>query len=128
MRRIKASELVGIKLDMLKAQKGRCPLCGYRMRRLDDACLDHDHSTGALRSVVCRNCNAMEGKIFNCIKRARRDNTPMEWLENLRNYWILHAENQHGLLHHTHKTEEEKRIRRNKRATARRKAKKEGLL
>lgn len=85
--------------------------------------LDHDHQTGFLRDVLCRNCNGMEGKVFNLARRAKGTLTELEWLENFLAYHRRHAEPQHGgILHHTHKTAEEKRLARNAKARTRRAA------
>jgi len=85
--------------------------------------LDHDHSTGYLRDVLCRNCNGIEGKVFNLARRAKADLSVEEWVENLLAYWKRHAEPQHGgVFHHTHKTAEERRLARNAKARARRAA------
>lgn len=85
--------------------------------------LDHDHSTGFIRDVLCLNCNGIEGKVFNLARRAKNNLTEQEWLENLIAYHKRHAVPQHGgILHHTHKSEEEKRLARNKKARLKRAA------
>ena len=48
----------GISLDeqhaMLQAQGGVCAICKQPMARL---CVDHDHSNGAVRGLLCVPCN-----------------------------------------------------------------------
>ncbi len=44
-------------LEMLRA--GPCAICG----REDDLCIDHDHDTGIIRGILCRNCNRALGLI-----------------------------------------------------------------
>lgn len=39
-------------------QGGRCAVCGATNPR----CLDHDHTTGLIRGLLCRRCNLVEGK------------------------------------------------------------------
>ena len=54
---------------ILKAQQGRCPICSRSLRsrigigtRQRDAChVDHDHKTGAVRGILCSQCNCMLG-------------------------------------------------------------------
>lgn len=45
--------------EMLIAQDGLCYICsqpfGYKVHR--DACVDHDHDTGEVRKLLCRDCN-----------------------------------------------------------------------
>lgn len=124
MRRIKKSEMAEVKKKLLRKQRGKCPLCKCELDDPADRCLDHDHKTGYIRALLCRNCNAMEGKVFNCSNRAKRDGTPLEWGTRVLDYWRTHAECQTGLLHPDHKTPDEKRISRNKKAAKARKRKK----
>lgn len=86
----------------------------------DNICLDHDHGTGHIRAVLCRNCNGIEGKIYNLANRAKRDATPLWWLEKLCEYWKHYIENPTGVYHPVHKTADEKRLLKNKRARLKR--------
>lgn len=92
------------------------------------ACLDHNHKTGLIRGVLCRNCNGIEGRIYNLANRAKRTLTTKDFLGRIILYWLKHETDQTGLYHPLHKTVDEKRERTNKKARARRaatKAKKE---
>lgn len=89
-----------------------------------DVCLDHCHVTGNIRAVLCRNCNGVEGKVFNLARRAKRDGTPQWWLKRLLEYWLHHIDNPTGVYHPTHKTADEKRLIRNKKAREKRQKKK----
>lgn len=126
-RRIKTTEVVLVKKAIYDQQKGICPLCKTYMATLSDACLDHNHDTGLIRGVLCRNCNGIEGKIKNLVNRARRGMEFANFLGNVILYWLKHATDQTGLYHPTHKNDEEKRLLRNKRARVAR-AKKKALL
>ena len=123
--RITAAQAPQVRTALLQRQDHRCPLCesSLRANSKKKPALDHDHETGFLRDVLCLNCNGMEGKVFNLARRAKADLTPQEWLANLLAYYQRHSTPQHGgILHHTHRTAEEKRLLRNKRARARRAA------
>ncbi len=103
-----------------------CPLCetSFSIMEPNNICLDHDHETGLVRGVLCRNCNSMEGKISNCIRRARRALSSAKWFYNLVRYWtITHASNpaREQIMHPTHKTKDQKRELRNARARRKRK-------
>ena len=118
MKRLKASQVPLVRNKLLEKQKHKCPLCGGVMKgaKGKKPALDHDHVTGYIRDVLCLNCNGMEGKVFNRARRAHKDNE-IQWLENLVAYLKRHSTPQHGgYFHHTHKTAEEKRLARNKKA------------
>lgn len=123
-RRIKTSEVSIIKHRLYDKQKGICPLCETKMPSLVNACLDHDHDTGLIRSVLCRNCNGIEGKIKNLVRRARRGMEYEQYLGRIILYWMHHKTDRTGLYHPTHKTADEKREARNRKARERRQAKK----
>jgi hypothetical protein len=116
-----------VKLKILTEQNFRCRLCRLNVKdKPEDQCLDHDHVTGIVRSVLCRNCNGIEGKVFNLARRAKRDGTPQWWLTRLLEYWEHHKNNPSMLFHPVHRTGDEKRLLKNKRARLKRKrAKKE---
>ena len=72
-----------------------CPICS---RIITDPNLDHDHKTEAIRDVLCRNCNRVEGKILHWIRTVPGDN--VELLRAIAKYWVRHGvRNRHGLLH-----------------------------
>lgn len=125
MKRIKTSELEGIREEKAKYQQGKCALCDIDLKTVR-ACLDHDHKTGFIRDVLCLNCNGIEGKIFNLCRRAKRDMTEAGYLMRIMEYWGTHSVRAdvfggNGLLiHPSHKTPEEKRLARNKKARDRR--------
>lgn len=120
--KLKASDVPRARILLAQKQGGRCAICGTALSTLadKDACLDHDHKTGLVRGVLCRNCNGIEGKIFNLANRAKRDGTVPEWLTKLLAYYQYHATNPTRAIHPTHKTDEEKRVRRNALARKRR--------
>lgn len=122
-KRIKASELPKIRKKLLDAQGWLCPLCerDLSMVKPRQRCVDHDHAltgpaAGAVRGVLCSNCNGNEGRIKRRILCAQGHLTSIEWLENLLAYWKKHATNQTGMIHHTFKTAEERRLLKNKKA------------
>lgn len=111
--------------DKLAAKQGQiCPLC-LRSLKQKDPVLDHCHTTGTVRAVLCRNCNGMEGKVKTAATRANTGAGMIEWLENLAAYWRYYHENPRPFLYPSHKTEDEKRLQRNMKARKRRAAAKE---
>ena len=103
---------------MLEAQAARCSLCGTPCTA-QQAVLDHDHATGAVRGVLHRGCNSLLGKLENNAARygVRDIGT---FTNGVAAYLRAHMTNTTGLIHPTHKTDEEKRLLRNKRARIKR--------
>lgn len=47
---------------LLKSQNGVCAICKRNVpHKGDSMCVDHDHSTGAVRGILCSNCNRAIG-------------------------------------------------------------------
>lgn len=46
---------------MLKLQDYRCAICGKKFTKKNPACIDHDHSTNKVRSLLCKKCNVAIG-------------------------------------------------------------------
>lgn len=118
--RIKTKDIPALRDKIAEEQGGMCGLCKVDLKTVVP-CLDHDHTSGFIRGVLCQNCNGIEGKIFNLCRRAKRDGTPFKFLMNIMNYWEAYASVPRKEMHPTHKTQEEKKARRNKLARLRRK-------
>lgn len=126
--RIRPKDIPAVKARISKQQGAKCALClqPFSAAEDKDCVLDHDHKTGRIRSALCRNCNGIEGKIYNLANRAKRTMTVQEWLERLLKYYKYHETDRHGLIHPTHKTLAEKKIEKAKSAKLMR-AKKKAL-
>ena len=123
LRKLARSTMPSWKQRQIKEQGGICPLSlkPFDPRNLADACIDHDHNTGEIRGVLSRSSNAAEGKVRNAVSRwggtGDTDEAILAWLKRL----IHYLENAGtGLMYHTHLTEEEKRLKRNKEARTQR--------
>lgn len=132
MQKMSRADLVSLREKLLKAQNNTCPLCDGTMssdpakvkasKSLKGAVLDHDHSTGVVRDVLCRNCNGHEGKILSSMNHCKNKLTPREWLTRLINYWDKHEASPRKIVHNTHKTPAEMREIKNRQARAARAA------
>lgn len=123
MRRLKQTEIKAFREELLELQGGVCALCGLPLDR-DDAVLDHSHCHGWIRGVLHRGCNSLLGKVENNYKRYAIPD-----LEKcIASMWLYiacgNAPAGHDVYHPSYRTEEEKRLLRNKRARRKRKAKK----
>jgi len=54
---------------MYNQQSGRCAIC---MRALPTLCVDHDHTTGEIRGLLCRLCNKALGSFKDNEKNLQR--------------------------------------------------------
>lgn len=121
--RLKTTEVASVRNRLLQDQGGRCALCGLPCSAAQ-AVLDHDHSTGAVRATLHRGCNALLGKVENNAARYGVQSVAAFGV-GLGAYLNKHRINITDLLHPSHKTDEEKRLLRNKRAREARAKKKE---
>ena len=136
--KLKRSSLVAYRKEIQELQSNRCAICRgnfdevtyHQVKRKIVPkyipCLDHNHDTGMVRGVLCSYCNAVEGKVVNALKRWHREvkDDPQkiaDFLINLADYYRVHMDNESGVIHPDHKTEEEKRELKNKRDRLKRK-------
>lgn len=124
MQRITSSGIAPYRAQVLQKQVGKCALC---KRKPVVPCLDHCHSTGVNRGVLCRGCNALLGKIENNAARNGLGNLTdlFTYLSNIPAYILAGNRGGLGTLHPTYKTADEKRLARNAAARKVRAAKKE---
>ena len=119
--RVKASEVAKYREAILKVQGNKCAVCGTALRAttVKRPVLDHCHTRGHLRGVLCIMCNQAEGRIRTWTTRAKGPHTQDEWLARLLAY-LSAPPKYKNYLHPTFKTEDEKRTARNKRAKIKR--------
>lgn len=43
--------------ELYKAQRGCCAICSEPEEKFSWLCIDHDHTTGRIRGLLCPNCN-----------------------------------------------------------------------
>lgn len=116
--RLKAKELKAYRDQLLNSQGGLDPITGMR---IEDPCLDHDHKSGRIRGVLDRRTNAWEGKVINAWRRCglQKAGAPLSWsLIQLASY--IHEDYDSRPLHPAHRTADEKRLVRNKKARLKR--------
>ncbi len=55
--------------EMLLKQGGKCDCCGSQFamegRKADRPCVDHNHKTGEVRSLLCGRCNLAAGNVLD---------------------------------------------------------------
>ena len=120
LRQLPRSMMSSWKARHLKTvQGGLCPIC---QQPIDlsipkEGVIDHDHDTGEIRGVLHRSCNAAEGKVANAAGRwgakSMEYSKLIPWLENMLKYLKQPGT---GYMYYQHKTADDKREERNKRA------------
>lgn len=122
MDRLKRSEIKEYRDHLQFDQEDTCPLCGELLTKMDH--LDHNHKTGMIRAVLHRECNTLLGKIENFLNTYGHPNAE-EFLKNVWPYLAHHSLHPSYIYHPSYRTDEEKRLARNKKARQARAAKKE---
>lgn len=120
LRKIKESEVAAVRKELLEKQNYKCPITGRDLRKLtpSNLVLDHCHTHGAIRAVLPRGINGLEGVIKVAMRRyaGLSDCQVVEMaklLHGLADYLMLHRVPQTPYIYHKHKTEIEKRAARN---------------
>lgn len=120
MQKLKSSQIAPVRNSLLSTQSGKCAICQAACVR---PALDHCHTVGSVRGVLCGGCNSLLGKVENNAPRFGVRNLSA-FLHGAAAYLQKHMTNITGLIHPLHLTEDEKRIKRNTKARATRAAKK----
>ncbi len=55
--------------EMYQKQNGKCLIC---FRTKDVLCVDHNHSTGKIRGLLCKPCNSLLGHLEADITKIER--------------------------------------------------------
>lgn len=114
------SKVKAFREAMLQEQGGVCALTHYPLHP-SDAVLDHCHKTGLIRGVIHRGANSLLGKVENNAPRYGVTQPMMYALgRNLEAY--INRDFTANPTHYTFKSEDEKRIKRNTQARAKRAA------
>lgn len=65
--------------ELMVCQGGRCAICGQQetarhntSNRVQKLAVDHSHSTGKVRGLLCQDCNRGIGKFHDDVERLKR--------------------------------------------------------
>ncbi len=125
-RKLAQSEVPGITRRLVAMQKGLCGICGKKFTPRDGPRLDHDHSNGIVRGVLHNSCNGAEGRLKSKAQMGHKGVDPYDYIIGLGKYLERHKTPQTKIIHPSHLNEEDKRVKRNKRARLLRARKKAG--
>lgn len=88
-----------MRATLLDKQDGLCPIC---KQIIVYPALDHCHSTGNVRAVLCSKCNWMEGRIKRASTMAVGPGNELEYIKAIAEYWEHHASNPSNIMYPTH--------------------------
>lgn len=109
-----------VRQAQIVSQRNLCALCQLP-GVANDPVLDHCHTTGAVRGTLHRSCNSLLGKVENNHARFGVSKEKLStFLHGAAKYLQLHTTNITGMLHPTHKSDDEKRLARNLKAVTKR--------
>ena len=114
--KLTAARIPAVRTALLKKQGNVCAICQQPFTKKDVPCLDHCHKTGYVRGVLHRTCNGQEGRVLTKAIRGHAGVTGEDYIIGLGKYYDQFKTPQTPYIHPTHKTEDEKRLARNKKA------------
>lgn len=117
--KISRSQQYSVTMMLLKKQGGICAICEKPVDvktkgRSSDYALDHCHTSGEVRGVLHRSCNAAEGKVRHAVSRwgskGNNEEAILAYLEGLTSYLRKQqrGEISTGMMYPDHKTAEQK--------------------
>lgn len=74
---------------LYKAQCGLCAICGERCSSFKELAVDHCHTTGKVRGLLCMQCNTALGQLKDDVNRLQRaitylnGDTDQTWINGL---------------------------------------------
>lgn len=109
-----AKEIAKYRDLALKKQKNLDPITGLLILK---PALDHDHATGKIRGVLDIRSNSWEGKVKNSFSRTGVAGLGADYVQSLRNLAdYIEKDWTKNPLHPTYRTEDEKRVLKNRKA------------
>ena len=123
-RRLTVAEVPVVLNKLVHAQDNKCAVCGHYFTKRDRAVLDHCHDKGYIRGALHNSCNGAEGRVKIKAQLGHTGVTPAKLVIGLGKYLEKHETPQLQFLHPSHLTDDEKRLKRNKRAVVLRKRRK----
>lgn len=113
-KQLKTSDISAVRHQILEQQHFKCAICGKPLTGSGDSTLDHQHrlkksqpigedGAGLVRGVLCRDCNALEGRIWNNSTRYKQLKTVQERIEFLKSLILYYSKPKYDFIHPTEK-------------------------
>lgn len=116
IRQLKVGELAAVLSKIVTMQGNKCAVCGLPFTNWDKPVLDHDHTTGFIRGALHNSCNGTEGRIKAVAQRGHKGVSSSDFVIGLGSYLGKHQTPQTQLIHPSHKSSDQKRLAKNKKA------------
>lgn len=116
-KQLKGTEVKELREKILKNQEFKCAICGKDISCDPGIALDHQHKlnknqvigsdgAGLIRGVLCRDCNTLEGKIWNNGTRYKQFKTVKERIDFLKRLIQYYENGTYPFIHPTEKVPE----------------------
>lgn len=116
IRQLKIGELAPVLAKLVAMQGNCCAVCKERFTNWDTPVLDHDHTTGFIRGALHNSCNGTEGRLKAVAQRGHKGVSSPDYIIGLGSYLAQHKTPQTQLIHPSHKSADQKRLLKNKKA------------
>lgn len=107
--KLKGAQVKETREALMEMQGQVCGLCKLPFDGVGAVHLDHDHKTGAIRGALHGGCNLMMGYVEG--RKGAILKNRWAWIDGLAPYLHHHQTDRTGLIHPTHYTPEEKKVR-----------------
>jgi len=114
--KLKTTQLAGVLKQLVAKQGGKCAICKHPFTLRDYAVADHCHTKGFIRGALHNSCNGIEGRIKALAQRGHTGISSEKYVIGLGAYLAAHVVPQYQYIHPSHKSEDDKRLARNKKA------------
>ena len=116
--RLKTTQVAGVLSQVMKKQGGKCAICGHPFTQRDVPVLDHCHTKGYIRGALHNSCNGIEGRVKKLAQRGHTGISAEKYVRGIGKDIDEHTTPKYNYIEPGHKTEDEKRLARNKKARA----------
>lgn len=123
-KQLKSNQVASVLDQLVKRQGNKCAICGKPFTQRDRPVLDHCHDTGYIRGALHNSCNGAEGRVKTKAYLGHKGVHAHDYIIGLGKYLEKHSKPQIQLIHPTHMTDDQKRLKRNAKARAARARKK----
>lgn len=123
-KQLKSNQVASVLNQLVKRQGSKCAICGKPFTQRDRPVLDHCHDTGYIRGALHNSCNGAEGRVKTKAYLGHKGVNAYDYIIGLGKYLEKHSQPQIHLIHPTHMTDDQKRLKRNAKARAARARKK----